>query len=87
LAALHHSLQDGPLQEIVQLVEFLPGLAEALVGGAKKGRAGALRAGMIDTDYTDFGRIYSYWYNTVVLPQNYKTFSLNDVTFVSRPAS
>ena len=40
LAALHHSLQDGPLQEIVQLVEFLPGLAEAWVGVAGEGRAG-----------------------------------------------
>ncbi len=40
-AALHHSLQDGALQEIVQLVEFLSGLEEALVGGAE-GRTGYL---------------------------------------------
>src|ERR1039458_9212581 len=29
LAVLHHALQDGPLQEIVQLLEFLPDLMEA----------------------------------------------------------
>jgi hypothetical protein len=45
LAAFHHSLQDGSLQEIVQLVEFLLGLAEALVGGAKKGMAGCFARG------------------------------------------
>src|ERR1035438_9785134 len=31
-AALHHPLQDGPLQKIVQLVEFLPGLLEVGTG-------------------------------------------------------
>ena len=40
LAALHHSLQDGPFQEISQLVEFLTSLAEAWVGGAGEGRSG-----------------------------------------------
>ena len=43
LAALHHSLQDGPLQEIVQLVEFLPGLAEA-GRGRQEGSGGVLCA-------------------------------------------
>jgi hypothetical protein len=32
LAALHHPLQDGALQEIVELEKFLPGQAEALGG-------------------------------------------------------
>ena len=40
VAALHQSLQDGPLQEIPQLVEFLTSLAEAWVGGAGEGRWG-----------------------------------------------
>ena len=39
LATLHHSLQDGALEEIPQLVEFLTSLAEAWVGGAGEGRS------------------------------------------------
>jgi hypothetical protein len=38
-AAFHHSLQNRSLQEIFDLVEFLPGLAETLVGVAE-GRSG-----------------------------------------------
>ena len=38
-AAFHHSLQNRPFQEIFDLVEFLPGLAETLVSVAE-GRAG-----------------------------------------------
>ena len=45
LAALHHPLQDGPLQKEVQLVEFLPDLVEALGRGAGKGRAGSFARG------------------------------------------
>lgn len=35
LAALHHPLQDGSLQEIIQLLEFSLDLAESLGSGAK----------------------------------------------------
>jgi len=38
LAALHHSLQYGPLEKIPQLVKFLTSLSEARVGGAGEGR-------------------------------------------------
>ena len=38
-AAFHHSLQNRPFQEIFELVEFLPGVAETLVSVAE-GRAG-----------------------------------------------
>jgi hypothetical protein len=38
-AAFHHSLQNRPFQEICELVEFLPGLAETLVSVAE-GRVG-----------------------------------------------
>ena len=34
LAALHHPLQDGSLQEIIQLLEFSLDLAESLGRGA-----------------------------------------------------
>lgn len=37
LAAFHHALQDGPLEEIPQLLELLTSLAEARVGGAGEG--------------------------------------------------
>jgi len=40
LATLHHALQDGPLQEIVQLLEILPDLAEAGLQGGVEGWAG-----------------------------------------------
>ena len=39
VTALHHSFQDGPLQEIPQLVEFLPSLAEARVWVAGEDRS------------------------------------------------
>src|ERR1035437_1679376 len=39
MAALHHALQDGPLQEVLQLVEFLASLAEAWVGVAGEERS------------------------------------------------
>ena len=39
MAALHHALQDGPLQEIPQLVESLAGMAEAWVGVAEEDRS------------------------------------------------
>jgi hypothetical protein len=45
LAALHHSFRDGPLEEIIQLAEFFPGLEEGLGGGAKKGLAGCFARG------------------------------------------
>ena len=38
MAALHHALQNGPLQEIPQLVEFLASLAEAWIGVAGEER-------------------------------------------------
>lgn len=44
LATHHHSFQDGPLQEIVKLLEFLACLAEALGGVAKAGRVLCVRA-------------------------------------------
>src|ERR1019366_8544684 len=36
LAALHHPLQDGSLQEIIRLLDFPLGLAEPLCGGAER---------------------------------------------------
>ena len=33
LAALHHPLQDGSLEKVIQLLEFLLGLAESLGRG------------------------------------------------------
>ena len=39
-SALHHSLQDRSLQKIVELLEFLQGLAETLLVGCREGGAG-----------------------------------------------
>ena len=61
LAALHHSLQDGPLQEIPQLVELLTGLAEAWVGGAEEGRARCFARGH------DLYRLYGFRMNLFLL--------------------
>ena len=41
-SALHHPLQDGAFQKVLELEEFPPGLAEALGLGAKSNRAGCL---------------------------------------------
>ena len=30
MAALHHPLQDGSLEKVIQMLELLPGLAESL---------------------------------------------------------
>ena len=60
LAALHHPLQDGALQEIVELEEFLPGQAEAL-GGAEGGTEWLSRG----HDLYRFSRILSYCLFTV----------------------
>ena len=60
-AALHHPLQDGALQEKVELVEFLPGQAEALDCGLE-GRAGWFTRGH---DLYRFSRILPYCISTV----------------------
>jgi hypothetical protein len=39
LAAFHHALEHGPLQEIPELLELLASLAEARVGGIREGGA------------------------------------------------
>ena len=59
LAALHHPLQNGALQETVELLEFLPGQAEALSG--LEGRSGWFTRGH---GLYRFPRIISYCKNT-----------------------
>src|ERR1017187_2199266 len=61
LAALHHPLQDGPLQKEVQLAEFLPDLAEALGRGAGKGRAGCFARGHDLYGLYEFCFLLSYY--------------------------
>src|SRR4029077_11968365 len=81
LAALHHSLQDGALQEIPQLVEFLTSLAEAWVGGAGKDRSGCFARGH-DTASHGF-------YPTVLIQydKNYTDSLLKAVTSAPLPSS
>jgi hypothetical protein len=46
VAALHHAVGDRSLQEIVQWLEFLPGLVEALAAAPEIAAQAALREGM-----------------------------------------
>ena len=70
LAALHHALGDGPLQEILQVVEFLPGLAEALGRDAEEGWAGCFARGHAYR----FPQTISFCINTVVIRRMPKHF-------------
>jgi hypothetical protein len=45
LAAFHHALEHGPLQEIPELLELLASLAEARVWGAREGGARGMARG------------------------------------------
>ena len=57
MAAFHHALQDGSLEEIPQLLEFPTSLAEARIRGAEEG-------GSRGQGYR-FSRMCSYGNNTV----------------------
>ena len=70
LAAFHHALGDGTFQEIFQLVEFLPRLAEALIRGAEEEWAGCFAWGHAYR----FSRNYSYGNKVVVKPGTPKHF-------------
>ena len=78
LAAFHHALQDGPLEEIPQLLELLASLAEARIGGVGEGAS------------RGHGPRFSRIYPTVILQYDKsgaKTFLWKRVTFARRPSS
>jgi hypothetical protein len=86
MAALHHSLQDGTLQEVVQFAEFLLRLTEALGGYANEGRAGCFACGHDLSIIRIFEkRFLLLYYRSIV--ENNQTFLPVDVTFAGRLTS